>query len=61
LHKEILSDRERIMLKHFLETGEKGEGYRMLKMRIKRNFAVVSQDYELISRVMNKLQSQESK
>ena len=55
MHKEILSDRERLMLKQFLETGEKGEGFRMLKLRIKRNYSALSDDFELIQQVREKL------
>lgn len=57
MHKELLSDKERQMLKQFLETGEKQEGFRMLKMRIKRNYPCINQDYELLSQVMKKLES----
>lgn len=57
VHKELLSDKERQMLKVFLETGEKDKHFRILKMRIKRSYPVISQDYELISQVINKLQS----
>ena len=56
MHKELLSDKERQMLKLFLETGEKGEGFRMLKLRIKRNYPCINQDFELIRKVMDKLE-----
>jgi hypothetical protein len=56
VHKEILSDLERQMLRKFLETGEKGEGFRMLKLRIKRNYPCLSEDFELIEQVKPKLQ-----
>jgi GrpB-like predicted nucleotidyltransferase (UPF0157 family) len=55
LHKELFSDKERSMLKHFLETGEKQEGFRMLKMRLKRNYPAIRQDYELLKQAMYKL------
>ena len=57
MHKDLLSDKERKMLKQFLESGEKQEGFRMLKMRLKRNYPCISQDYELLKQVMNKLES----
>jgi hypothetical protein len=57
LHKEILSDKERMMLRQFLETGEKGEGFRMLKLRIKRNYSTLSSDFKLIGRVKKKFLS----
>jgi hypothetical protein len=56
MHKGILSAKERQMLKQFLETGEKGEGFRMLKLRIKRNYPCLSGDFELIEQVKPKLQ-----
>ena len=55
MHKELLSDKERLMLKQFLANGEKGEGFRMLKMRIKRNYPIITEDFELISQVKDKL------
>ena len=35
MHKDLLSDKERQMLKQFLESGEKSEGFRMLKCESK--------------------------
>ncbi len=49
MHKELLSDKERQILKQFLANGEKAEGFRMLKMRIKRNYQTIAEDFELIS------------
>ncbi len=41
MHTRIFSERERKLLKQFLEAGEvKDETFRMLKMRIKRNCCV---------------------
>jgi hypothetical protein len=54
MHKGILSNKEREMLKQFLENGEKGEGFRMLKLRIKRNYPCLSEDFELIKQVNSK-------
>jgi len=55
VHKDLLSDEESQMLKKFLETGEKQESFRMLKLRLKRNYPIISQDYELLTQVMNKM------
>jgi hypothetical protein len=55
MHKKLLSDKERLMLKQFLANGEKAEGFRMLKMRIKRNYPTLAEDFELISKVKDKL------
>jgi hypothetical protein len=57
VHKELLSDKERQMLKRFLETGEKDKHFRILKNRIKKGYPIISQDYQLISQAINKLDS----
>ena len=54
MHKELLSDNERQMLKQFLANGDKLEGFRMLKMRVKRNYQTIAEDYELIKQANNK-------
>ena len=56
MHKELLSDNERQMLRQFLSNDVKGEGFRMLKLRIKRNYNCIKQDYKLLEQVMAKLQ-----
>ena len=43
------------MLRQFLVNGEKGEGFRMLKMRIKRNYVCIAEDFELIKQAKTKL------
>jgi hypothetical protein len=60
VHKELLSDKERQMLRQYLETGEKDKHFRILKMRIKKSYPAISLDYQLISQVMNKLESPKS-
>lgn len=55
MHKELLSDKERQMLRQFLANGEKGEGFRMLKLRIKRNYPCIAEDFELIRQVKEKI------
>jgi len=57
MHKELLSEKERLMLDKFLEFDEKAEGFRMLKMRIKRNYPTICKDFVLLTQAMNKLQS----
>jgi len=58
MHKAILSERERTLLTKFLN-GEpiKDETFRMLKLRVKRNYTTLSRDYQLITQVINKLES----
>ncbi len=61
MHKAILSLRERMLLTKFLN-GESinDETFRMLKLRVRRNYQTISQDYRLITQVMNKLESSKS-
>ena len=56
MHKELLSDKERSMLKQYLETGEKDEHFRILKMRIKKSYPAITQDFQLITQIINKLE-----
>ena len=56
MHKAILSDKERTMIERFLKTDEKSEGFRMLKVRIKRNYERIAQDFGLIRKVFEKIQ-----
>jgi hypothetical protein len=57
VHKELLSDKERLMLKQFLESGEKDKHFRILKMRLKKSYPAISNDYQLITQVIDKLES----
>lgn len=57
MHKELLSDKERQMLKQYLETGEKDKHFRILKMRIKKSYPAITEDYQLITQVISKLES----
>jgi hypothetical protein len=57
MHTAILSPRERTLLTKFLN-GESinDETFRMLKLRIKRNYPSINQDFELIRKVKDKLE-----
>ena len=58
MHKAILSPRERKLLAKFLNNEPiNDETFRMLKLRVKRNYPVLKEDYQLITQVMNKLDS----
>jgi hypothetical protein len=54
MHKAILSDRERLIIKHLLKTGEKLQGFRMLKLRIKQRRKRIVEDFELIQEIFEK-------
>jgi hypothetical protein len=56
MHKDLLSDKERQMLKQFLETGEKQEGFRMLRMRIRRNYPCIKEDFQLLNQAKDRLE-----
>jgi len=58
MHKAILSPRERTLLTTFLK-GEQinDETFRMLKLRIKRNYPCINEDFELLRQVVDKLES----
>jgi len=55
MHKQIISDREREILEDFLKTGNKREGFRMLKSLIKKNHARIQSDFELIEKAYKRL------
>ena len=50
MHKELLSDRERIMLNEYLRSGKKGKGFRLLKLRVLKYDKAITQDYELLQK-----------
>jgi hypothetical protein len=61
MHKAILSPRERTLIAKFLnDESIIDETFRMLKLRVRRNYGCISQDYELLKQVMNKLESSKS-
>lgn len=56
MHSKIFSERERKLLKQLIENGAvKDETFRMLKMRIKRNYPCIVEDFKLITKVKDKL------
>ncbi|MDI9577392.1 MAG: hypothetical protein QM398_04585 [Thermoproteota archaeon] len=57
MHKAILSERERKLLTKYLNDETITDvTFRMLKLRIKRNYNCIKQDYKLLEQVMAKLQ-----
>ena len=51
----VITDLERKIIKRFLETGEQLDGFRTLKMRIKRHNKRVLEDSDLIKKFVEKL------
>jgi hypothetical protein len=51
MHK-ILTDKERELLKRFIENSEKGKGFRLLKLRILREYPKLIADLELMKKAI---------
>lgn len=61
MQRAILSHRERALLTKFLNNEPINDvTFRMLKLRVKRNYFTISQDYQLVTQVMTKLESPKS-
>ena len=52
----LFSDKEREMVEHFLKTGEKGEGFRVLAHRVRKSKIPIAEDYELMIRLLSKME-----
>lgn len=52
----LFSDKEREMVEHFLKTGEKGEGFRVLAFRVRQS-KTIRDDFELMMKLLAKLGS----
>jgi hypothetical protein len=52
----LFSDKERERVKHFLNTGEKGAGFRVLAHRVRKSKALITEDYELMIRFLTKME-----
>ena len=50
----VLTPREREIVREFLETGKKLNGFRLLYLRIKRNVEALENDLILIKKVLEK-------
>mgnify|MGYP001480195245 CR=1 FL=1 len=50
MHKELLSDAERDLLKEYLSKGKTGDNMRVLRYRINKNYAAIKNDFDLISK-----------
>ena len=52
----IFSDKEREMVKQFLKTGEKGEGFRVLAHRVRQAQIMIIEDFDLMIRLLTKIE-----
>ena len=53
----IFSDKEREMVEHYLKTGEKGEGFRVLAHRVRQSQKLLKEDFDLMTKFLAKLES----
>lgn len=53
----IFSDKEREMVEQYLETGKKGEGFRVLAHRVRRSQTQIIKDFDLMSRLLIKTET----
>ncbi|MEM4524645.1 MAG: hypothetical protein QXF29_06075 [Archaeoglobaceae archaeon] len=54
MHRKILSKREEEVIRRFLESGEKLDGFSLLKSRAKKLFKEIERDYELLKAFVEK-------
>ena len=59
MHKAILSENEKNIIKIYLETGEKLSGFRVLKHRVSQYKLEVFNDFHLINQFILKLSDKE--
>jgi len=48
LHRAIFSDKERGMIKEYIESGKQGEGLRVLNHRVNKHESVIISDFKLM-------------
>ena len=48
MHQAIFSDNEREMIKEYLDSGVQGEGFRVLKHRVKQYELTFIEDFDLL-------------
>jgi len=53
----LFSDKEREMVEHFLETGEKREGFRVLAHRVRRGHIRIIEDFDLMTKLLIKIEA----
>jgi len=54
MHKQILSEKEEEMIEQFLKGNQTPETFRMLKLRIKKNYKRLNHDFNLIEKAYKK-------
>ncbi len=59
MHQAILSEKERLIIKEYLETGTKQEGFRVLKYRITQFKKTIDNDHALLTRLLEKTDAED--
>ena len=54
MHKAIFSEKEREIIKEYLETRAQSEGFRVLKHRVTQYMLPIMEDYELMIKFVEK-------
>ena len=52
----LFSDNEREMVNHFLKTGKKGEGFRVLAHRVRQSQIMIIEDFDLMIQLLTKME-----
>ena len=52
----LFSDKEREMVNHFLKTGKKGDGFRVLAHRVRQAQIMILEDFDLMIRLLTKIE-----
>ena len=52
MHQAIFSDNERTMIKDYLDSGNQGEGFRVLKHRAKQYEFTIIGDFDLLLKLL---------
>lgn len=53
----LFSDNEREMVKRYLETGEKGAGFRVLVHRVRQSQIKIGEDFDLMTKLLIKIEN----
>ena len=61
VHKAIFSAKERLIIEEYLKTGKKLRSYRVLKHRIAQYKETIDEDYSLLTKLVEKEASEDSK
>jgi len=58
MHQAIFSDNERTMIKEYLDSGVQGEGFRVLKHRVKQYELTFIEDFDLLIKFLTSIEKQ---